>query len=103
MNWRSGRQPSVVLYWRTEAPCSASHLVHALWISAIGKSSGAGSPPAKEIMSGFWVSFNSSRIAELWMAVARRVYRLGQVVFMGFSLLKDMVRTLARTSTDTEI
>lgn len=38
--------------------------------SSIGKSSGAGRPPAKEIISGFVVSFKSSRISEAFKFIA---------------------------------
>ena len=60
----SGAYPSVVVYWRATCPCSSNTATETFFISSTGNSSGAGIPPAKDITSGLWVSFKSSRIAE---------------------------------------
>ncbi|HET6179311.1 MAG TPA: hypothetical protein VFE61_20450 [Candidatus Sulfotelmatobacter sp.] len=36
-----------------------------------GKTSGAGNPPPNEMISGYWVTFSSSRMAELLMPNVR--------------------------------
>jgi hypothetical protein len=46
-----------------------------LWLASskrwTGNTSGAGKPPANEIMPGFCVTFNKSRMAELVMPFVR--------------------------------
>ena len=54
--------PSETPYWRARAPNALSVRSAATRISSTGKSSGAGSPPANEIMSGRSVSLRISRI-----------------------------------------
>jgi len=62
----SGTNPSVIEYWSATCPYFAKTFRLAVSISARGKSSGAGNPPAKEITSGREVIFRISRIAELF-------------------------------------
>jgi len=54
---RSSGSPSVVPYWLSSGGKSPKF--------SSGMASRAGRPPAKEMMSGFWVRANSSRIREL--------------------------------------
>ena len=73
--------PSVVPYCRARGPMSASTRPAASAMSPTGNSSGAGKPPAKEMMSGRSVTFNISRIDDGFMADMRfakttPIYRL---------------------------
>ena len=56
--------PSVAPYCSTCRPSFFSISSIISCSCSMGKLSGAGSPPAKEIISGFCVSFSSSRMAE---------------------------------------
>jgi hypothetical protein len=63
IHWRSGGSPP----WSCTAaplPVAVQHKVVGGLDFRDGNSSGAGSPPAKEMTSGFSVSFNSSLISD---------------------------------------
>src|SRR3990170_4666555 len=62
---RKGSKPSVVLNCRACAPFSRRTRSQATLNSSTGKTSGAGNPPANEMMSGFSVYLSNSRMAEL--------------------------------------
>jgi len=68
---RRGRIPSVVPYCRARGPSSPRARPAAARTSSTGKSSGAGSPPAREMKSGRSVTFRISRIVEGFMADMR--------------------------------
>src|SRR3954470_156431 len=63
-------------------PCSERTLWQASSKRLTGKTSGAGSPPPKEMISGFCVTFSSSRMAELLIPSVRFAYRDFQSVDM---------------------
>ena len=67
-------------YCSAVLPCSRSTVSVARSISAKGKTSGAGSPPANEITSGFSVSLSSSRMTELVIRCVRCANRSLQSV-----------------------
>ena len=64
---RRGASPSVGPYCRAVAPFSRSSWHEISSSSLTGKVCGAGSPPAKLIMSGCLVTFRSSLISERFM------------------------------------
>jgi hypothetical protein len=57
-------------YCRATSPFSLRISAAFSAASALGKSSGAGSPPAKLMMPGRWVSLRSSRMVEAWIRSA---------------------------------
>ncbi len=69
-NLRKGGTPRLTLYCRDLGPTFSRTTLHAFFKSSTGKSSGAGSPPAKEIISGLSVIFRISRMAELFISCA---------------------------------
>src|ERR1700741_1612432 len=62
-------------YCRASEPCSERTLWQASSKRFTGKTSGAGRPPPNEMISGFCVTFSSSRIAELLTPRGRCAYR----------------------------
>jgi hypothetical protein len=70
----------VAAYCSAVLPCSRSTLSVARSTSAKGNTSGAGSPPAKEMTSGFSVSLSSSRMTELVIRCVRWAKRSLQSV-----------------------
>src|SRR5262245_8931270 len=82
---RKGRKPSVLPYWRAAEPCSRRTRSQAAAISARGNTSGAGSPPANEMTSGFSVILSSSRMIELVIRWVRWANRSAQRVARGTS------------------
>src|ERR1700739_3473816 len=69
-------------YCKASEPCSERTLWQASSKRFTGKTSGAGRPPPKEMISGFCVTFKSSRIAELLTPRVRCAYRDFQSVAM---------------------
>ena len=67
---RNGASPSVGPYCSAVAPFSRSSWHEMSSSSLTGKVSGAGNPPANEIMSGRRVTFRSSLISERFMFCA---------------------------------
>src|SRR6185369_7792955 len=88
---RSGPYPSVGPYCNETWEFSLSAFWQASPNRSVGKSSPAGSPPANEMISGFCVSFNSSRIAELLILAVRNAYRWDHGVHIS-SLLRGRER-----------
>jgi hypothetical protein len=86
--WRKVSSPSVTEYWRTEVPYFVKMLWAASAISFPGKSSGAGRPPAKEIMPGLDVIFNISRMAELFSPLILSAY-IKKPPFIFFRIVKN--------------
>src|ERR1700741_3827601 len=85
-------------YCRASEPCSERTLWQASSKRFTGKTSGAGRPPPNEMISGFCVTFRSSRIAELLTPRVRCAYRDFQSVdmrnppqgrFQSFKCFKD--------------
>src|SRR5476649_1424689 len=75
--------PSVIEYCNAAAPRVSITARVAIAISSVGKSSGAGSPPANEITSARCVVFNISRTVEAFMRDMRLAKRcIPRTVFM---------------------
>ena len=72
---RRGRWPSVTPYWRAAGPSDESTASQERATASTGKSSGAGSPPAKEMTSGAAVTLRISRMALGLSAVVRAAKR----------------------------
>lgn len=70
----STASPSVIEYCSAVGPYFASTRSHAAAISATGKSSGAGDPPANAIIPGRDMCFRISRMAELLRFAIRSAY-----------------------------
>ena len=83
---RDGR-PSVVAYCSSWRPSFSTRSWETLAISSTGNSSGAGRPPAKEIISGWAVNFNSSRISEACI----RSIRVANFMFKNLSSLETIL------------
>jgi hypothetical protein len=65
----------VALYWSAAPPWLASTSACAAAISATGKSSGAGRPPANESTSGCSATLRISRTADGGISIMRRAKR----------------------------
>src|SRR5512136_1593151 len=68
---RSGRYPSVVEYCNADLPYCPRTVDAALLIPLTSIRSGFGSPPAKEIIDGFSVTFRISLINDLGVLAIR--------------------------------
>src|ERR1039458_1748037 len=91
---RSGAKPSLGPYCKAPGPPSRSTRSQAVRTSSTGKSSGAGRPPAKEMISACSVTLRISRIVEGRMALMRRANR----VFMPLSCFSFWIALIPNTA-----